>query len=308
VKIKVGVWCMNCDIKKLVRRMVIVLGLAPITVIVAMKKSDDKWPFPAPPAEWSDGQDAKEGDAAYQSQSSQPPARGIPAFGTDTPWPAIAYAVKNKKTDRVGQLLGQGQDPNWQTSMGLTLLAMATNNGDVETAKLLVQAKADLDTDYQEGSTIIANRGDWNGTTVLMRAAHAGNVELVNLFISAGASVNRRDMCRGTALNGAVASNNPAIVQALLAAGAIVRTEDVEIAERAAVSTGNHDIITLLQNAPLRQRSFILLAKQAIKSPTLLPALAAASCFAVHFGRLIIRSVAAQDGACDALQCALNIR
>jgi hypothetical protein len=298
---------MNCDMKSLVKdvknlekKLLVVLSFVAVPMIMASEESEAK----RADSKWREEMAADEVASDAQMLAF---LRGHGGVERDEAWPDIAYAVQNGKEERVAQLLTAGSSPNWQTSVGITLLAMAVKRKDVGVAKLLVEAKADLDGDYGEGASIVAKRGDWNGTTVLMQAAQAGNLELVNLFIGAGASVNRRDMFRGTALNGAVRSHNPAIVQALLAAGAIVRTEDIETAERAAEIAGNREILNQLHSTPFRQRSFILLAKQAMKSPNLLPILAAGSCFAVHFGRIIMRSGAVQDGACDALSCHLNI-
>lgn len=253
---------MKSNIQHAIKSAVIVLSFACVPVIMASEE---------PEAKQADSKWREEMSAAEVASDAHMLAflHGHGGAARDEAWPDIAYAVQNGKEERVAQLLAARSNPNWQTSVGLTLLAMAVKRKDVGVAKLLVDAKADLDGDYVEGTSIIATRGDWNGETVLMQAARAGNVELVNLFIGARASVNRRDMCRGTALNGAVQSNNPAIVRALLDAGATVRTEDMEIAEHA----GNQEIISLLRNTPLRQRSFMLLAKQAAAPQNRVPAL-----------------------------------
>ena len=67
-------------------------------------------------------------------------------------------------------------------------LLEAVKAGDIETARSLVAAKADV------------NSRDSEGSTLLMLAAHAGNLAMVSALLDAGAEVNASDERGWTAL------------------------------------------------------------------------------------------------------------
>ncbi len=65
-----------------------------------------------------------------------------------------------------------------QMKTGETALLAAAGNGNVATARMLLDAKADV------------NASRWNGDTPLMAAVNTGNLELVRLLAERGGKVN----------------------------------------------------------------------------------------------------------------------
>lgn len=62
--------------------------------------------------------------------------------------------------------------------------------------------------------------------TPLHHAAHAGQVELIELLVKAGAPVDARALSGGTPLMRAIESSRPSCVDALIKAGASVNAEN----------------------------------------------------------------------------------
>jgi uncharacterized protein len=90
---------------------------------------------------------------------------------------------------------------------GSTPLLFAARSGDVESARLLVDAGADV------------NDALPNGMTALVEAAHSGHEDVGILLLSKGADPNARDVGY-TALHAAVLRGGVRLVQALVAHGA----------------------------------------------------------------------------------------
>lgn len=62
--------------------------------------------------------------------------------------------------------------------------------------------------------------------TPLHHAAHAGQVELIELLVEAGASIDARALSGGTPLMRAIKSSRPSCVDFLIKAGASVTAEN----------------------------------------------------------------------------------
>lgn len=62
--------------------------------------------------------------------------------------------------------------------------------------------------------------------TPLHHAAHAGQVEIIELLVEAGATVDARALGGGTPLMRAIESSRPSCVEALIKAGADVNAEN----------------------------------------------------------------------------------
>jgi ankyrin repeat protein len=90
---------------------------------------------------------------------------------------------------------------------GSTALLFAARSGDAESARLLVEAGADV------------NDALPNGMTALVEAAHSGHEDVGILLLNKGADPNARDVGY-TALHAAVLRTGLRLVQALLARGA----------------------------------------------------------------------------------------
>jgi len=86
-------------------------------------------------------------------------------------------------------LLKRGANPNTELPMGENILTWAISNGNAEACSILTQNGINVNK-----STTIAN------ATPLMSAAQSGNLEIINLLISAGARLNDCTKAGKTAL------------------------------------------------------------------------------------------------------------
>lgn len=132
-------------------------------------------------------------------------------------------------------------------AVALSLLATISYAGSLHTA---IQ-QGDLDQVRQE----IANGADVTKDDIflgrpLLLAAALGNVQIVELLISHGASIETEDVATGTApLHGAAAQGHLSVVKILIKHGANIhatRTSDRETPLHAAAQGGNEKIVELL--------------------------------------------------------------
>ena len=153
---------------------------------------------------------------------------------------AVVEAAMNGNREAVRTLLKDGADVNTAQADGMTALHWAAQKGDVELAKILLYASANVRATTRIGGytpLLIASRnGDVamirtlaesgadpnsataNGTTALMLAAAAGKPDAVTLLIEKGANVNARENVKGeTALTFAAAYGRTDVVKVLTA-------------------------------------------------------------------------------------------
>ena len=112
-------------------------------------------------------------------------------------------------------LLAKGADPNLAIANGRTPLMAAAGRGDVEALRLLIDAKAKIDT--RNGA----------GETALILAAGDGNPQAVRVLVENGADVRARTKRNETALGNAGTAGNPEVVQLLLDHGAEVNVRNI---------------------------------------------------------------------------------
>jgi ankyrin repeat protein len=137
---------------------------------------------------------------------------------------ALHWAAFNDDLESAKLLLAAGANVKAATRDGaITPLFMACRNGSAAMVELLLKAGAG------------ANSASETGTTALMMAASAGNPEALKVLLAHGATVNARESAHGqTALIFAAALNRAKAIKVLLASGAdpaitsnVTRTERV---------------------------------------------------------------------------------
>ena len=124
----------------------------------------------------------------------------------------LVTLVNGGDTAGVKKRLEAGESVNSADSNGLSLLALAGKEGNVEMITLLLDNDADIDI------------RDRVGRTPLMHAGTSRNVEAIRLFIDRGADVNARDSFIGGPLAWTSGFGTAESVQDLLDAGAQVET------------------------------------------------------------------------------------
>ena len=169
------------------------------------------------------------------------PAVSLLAF---TPDPKVVDAEKIRDKAAVRELLDKHADVNAPAADGATALHWAAYWDDLETAKLLLQSGAAVDTTNRYGVTplslactngsapmielLLNAKADVKlalpgGETPLMTAARTGRAEAVKMLLAHGADVNAKDVDHGqTALMWAAAEGNVAVVELLKEFGADV--------------------------------------------------------------------------------------
>jgi uncharacterized protein len=161
------------------------------------------------------------------------------------PAASVVDAAMQGNRDAVKALLKDGADVNTAQGDGMTALHWAAQKGDLELAKTLLYAGANVKATTRIGGysplliasrngnaamieTLLAGGADpnsatANGTTALMLAAQAGNTSAVQALLDRGADVNAREKVKGeTALMIAAAYGRADVVRALTAKGADV--------------------------------------------------------------------------------------
>ena len=150
----------------------------------------------------------------------------------------LADAAMNGDREAVRTLLQKHADVNGAQGDGSTALHWAAYKDDLEMAKLLLAAGANVKAKTREGEItpffMACSTGDaalvdamlkagadansvkTNGTTVLMAAAGAGNADAVKLLLDHGADVNAKESAHGqTAAMFAAALGRDAVVRVL---------------------------------------------------------------------------------------------
>ncbi len=155
----------------------------------------------------------------------------------------LSEAAMRGDRSAVASLIKQGADIDGAQGDGSTALHWAAFNDDLETAKLLIAAGANVRATTREGEItplfMASTNGDaamieallkagadanskkGNGTTALMLASASGSADAVKVLLDHGAGVNATESVHGqTALMFAAALNRDAVVKLLVARGA----------------------------------------------------------------------------------------
>jgi ankyrin repeat protein len=155
----------------------------------------------------------------------------------------LSDAAMQGDKDTVRSLLNQKVDVNAPQGDGTTALHWAAYRDDLEMAKLLLAAGANVQSVTREGGITAllmacqngsaamieallragadSNAVKSNGTTPLMMAAASGSVDAVKALLDHGANLNTKESAHGqTALMFAAALNRAAVIKVLTANGA----------------------------------------------------------------------------------------
>jgi ankyrin repeat protein len=175
----------------------------------------------------------------------------------------ITAAIGDDRLQAAEQLLKIGADPNYKSPAGLSVLSLATRNGAVRLAELLLKAGAnvmdrnsanvlayDLAVIYEHHELIellithmnkvvpAEDRQADDGTTALMRATMAADVKRVQALLAAGADASRRDRQGESPLSYAVAHDLNEVTQVLRSAGVERLPGDKAISPQSIVHAG----------------------------------------------------------------------
>lgn len=157
----------------------------------------------------------------------------------------FGFAVEAENMMAIKTILRTGLNPNSsRTKMCLTPLQHASKTGNLELARLLLDAgaKVNMRSSSLPGASL----------TPLMLAVQTRRTDLVNLLIAAGASVNTKDTDDGdSALMIATKLENIDLVQTLILAGADVNCVNFEGKSviSLAVGTGSTELIQYILDA-----------------------------------------------------------
>lgn len=175
----------------------------------------------------------------------------------------ITAAIGDDRLQVAEQLLKIGADPNYKSPAGLSVLSLATRNGAVRLAELLLKAGAnvmdrnsanvlayDLAVIYEHHELIdllithmnqvvpAEDRQADDGTTALMRATMAADVKRVQDLLAVGADASRRDRQGESPLSYAVAHDLNEVIQVLRSAGVERLPGDKAISPQSIVHAG----------------------------------------------------------------------
>ena len=141
----------------------------------------------------------------------------VPETKTKIPSVDLIKASHDGDTFAVKELLNSGHDPNAGNNNNVTALFMAAQNGHTETAKLLIERGANVNSTFLD-----------DGETPLISASKSNHKEIVSILLDNGALVDVKGGMHGrTALHEAAHSGYAEIVKILLARGADFNATDV---------------------------------------------------------------------------------
>lgn len=165
---------------------------------------------------------------------------GKAPLGTAAQSTIVLDATRKADSIQLEKTLSSGSNPDIKTKNGVTPLMIATYNGYITIARILLKFGANpnlftsLNIDFSLGK-LLSNKN--SKSTALMLAAYTGKLEMVLALIKGGADVNMQDSDGQTALMYAILGDQSwphkpldpvrkKIILALLEAGADATLED----------------------------------------------------------------------------------
>lgn len=165
-------------------------------------------------------------------------------------WTPLALATSRGVVEIVGPLIERGAEINTQeTKYGWTPLILAARNAVPSVLQALVRNNPGIGARTRDGRTALIH------ATTDDQSFLPGNVECVQLLLSAGVDVNASDEEGWTALMGASMYGGPDVVRELLTHGANVNARDSQgrTPLSLAISAGHEDIAELLKKAGAKE-------------------------------------------------------
>lgn len=159
----------------------------------------------------------------------------------------LFHAISQRRASEVRTLIDEGMDPNTTDAYGTPLLHQAVLTADLGLVELLLSYEVDLNAFNRVGQTALTLAARWGHLEQLERLLKAGadpnaagqdyqltplmgsvigrNLEITNILLEAGASIDHKDKINdAAALHWAFFYGNESAVLALLEAGADYRT------------------------------------------------------------------------------------
>jgi len=134
----------------------------------------------------------------------------------------LLEACTHNRPAAVKILLERGANPNLASKLGMTPLAGAVVLGDLESTRILLDHGADVNATVR--LTVPGQQS--NELTVVRMVAQKGDLPLLELLIQKGANVNHRDRHGQTPLMAAIWTGKLDVVKLLLEKGAEVNVKD----------------------------------------------------------------------------------
>jgi ankyrin repeat protein len=129
---------------------------------------------------------------------------------------ALQWAVYEGDIDRAKQLIAAGADVTLPNNYGANAMQLAAEVANIDMLKLLLDAGANADSPNPEGQT------------ALMLVARTGNVKAAELLVARGATVDAREgWGQQTALMWASARRHPQMMEFLISKGADVNAQSI---------------------------------------------------------------------------------
>src|SRR5437764_8415793 len=178
-----------------------------------MRRRGDQWTFRIDPPSPQRPRWLGSGEATMRRTLISLSAAGAlflsPMMHAASPAASVADAAMQGNRDAVTALLKDGADVNTAQGDGMTALHWAVQKGDVDLARTLLYAGANVKATTRIG-----------GYSPLLIASRNGNASMVETLLAAGADPNSATVNGATALMLAAQAGNVAAVKALLDRGA----------------------------------------------------------------------------------------
>jgi ankyrin repeat protein len=176
--------------------------------------------------------------AAVAAPVDLPPQKSAPAAPASAgpTGKALKDAVDRGDVELARKLVAAGADVNYKGEYDQTLVLDAASRKDASLLRVLVDAGANV------------NTPNAYGVAPLSAAAEQGNLENVKILLKGKANVNARDTGDSTALTVAVLRGYVDVVKTLIAAGADVKKDKAVLLEIA--NRENHaDVAKIIEDA-----------------------------------------------------------